>query len=106
MSVGRETPAAVGARRLAASTTQPAARPRGINGEGSLDFSLEPAADTEAVGDTVDIVEPTCDQVDLQNAPVVEADASQFIEIRWRHLPGMSRQLGSIVEHGPIGFGQ
>jgi hypothetical protein len=62
--------------------------------------SLTPHAQT--VGDAINVVEPARDQVDLQDCTIVEANRAQPIEILGRHSRGMPRQLGRVVEHGPI----
>jgi len=38
---------------------------------------LARAANTEGVGDAVDVTEPGSDERDLQNASIIEADGSQ-----------------------------
>ena len=60
----------------------------------------------QAVRNAIDVAEPARDQVDLQNPPVVETDLTQPIQVISRHFPGMTGQLGGIIEHGSILVGQ
>src|SRR5205823_7976875 len=105
---GTPTEAAAGATppAPAAPRIRPAERRGGTSIWRSSDLSLLPATDAQAVGDAVNVVEPTRDQVNLQDGPVVEAGAAQAVEVLGRHLPGVLRQLGGVVEHGPVGLGQ
>jgi hypothetical protein len=65
-----------------------------------------PAADAEAIGNPINVVEPAGDQVDLQDGAVVETDPAQAVEVFRGHLPGVPRELGGVVEHGPVGLVQ
>ncbi len=62
--------------------------------------------DAKAVCHTIDVVEPGGDQVDLQDAGIVEAVFAQFLHIPPCHFPGRFCQLGDVVQHGDIGRGQ
>ena len=60
-------------------------------------------AHSQAVRNAIDIVEPACDQVDLQNGLIAEADGAQPLQVAWCDGGGMARQLGGVVEHRPVG---
>ena len=57
----------------------------------------------EAICNTVDIVEPRGDQIDLKDACVVEAVLTQSFDVPSGHLPGCFRQFRDVVEHGEVG---
>jgi hypothetical protein len=57
---------------------------------------------SQSIRHTVDIVEPTRNQVDLQDRLIAETDGAQSIHFLRRHSPCLQRQFGSIIEHGPV----
>jgi hypothetical protein len=60
-------------------------------------------AHPQSVGNTIDIVEPTGDQIDLQNSLVAEADGTQSLQIARRDGGRIARQFSRVVEHRPVG---
>jgi hypothetical protein len=65
---------------------------------------LRVAADTQRVGDAIDVVEPRRDQRDLKDAPVVEAYGTQPIVEGRRDAGGIASNLLDVLEHHPILF--
>src|SRR4029077_18671677 len=64
--------------------------------------SLLIAPDTQSIRHAIDVIEPRCDQRDLQNAAVVEADGPKFSVIVRRNFCGILGQFHSVIEHGAI----
>ncbi len=62
--------------------------------------------DTQAVGNTVDIVEPRRDEVDLQNRGIVEAESAENVNVSALYVHGPPRQRVDVVQHGSIGRAQ
>ena len=48
-----------------------------------LNRSIRPS-DPQPIRDPIDVVETACDQVNLQDCPVVEAEPAQLLEILWQ----------------------
>jgi hypothetical protein len=68
-------------------------------------FTLSPLTPphSQAIRDAIDVIEPTGDQVDLQDGLIVEAHPAQSVEVLGRDPPGMARQFRGVIEHCPIG---
>lgn len=62
--------------------------------------------DAQPVRHAIDIVEPTRNEVYLQDRSIIKADRSQSFNILRRYPRRMARQLGGVIEHGPIGVAQ
>ncbi len=58
----------------------------------------------QAVGHSIDVVEPARDQIDLQDRLIGEAETAQPLEVIGLDLVGGFREFHGIVQHGPIGF--
>jgi hypothetical protein len=61
------------------------------------------AAHAQTIRNSVDVVEPARDQIDLQDSPIVKTHPAQSFDILRRYFPGVPRQLRGVIEHGPIG---
>ena len=68
----------------------------------SLPDRASGSSDAESVGNTIDIVEPGRDQIDLQNSRIVEPLLPQVLHVCLLHPDGMSRQQSHIIQHCTI----
>src|SRR5271165_4399578 len=62
-------------------------------------------ADSQRIGDAVDVVEPGGDQGDLEPGLVVETDGTQPFVIQGRDLGSVPGQLDDVIDHDPLGLG-
>ena len=64
-----------------------------------ISFKLVLSADAERIGDPINIIKPSGDQRDLQNALVVKSvTAKLFVRLR-RNFNGIFGQLCGVIEH-------
>lgn len=59
----------------------------------------------QSVGHSIDVVEPRCDESDLQNCFVVESRASQAIMIIFPDFGGVFCEFDYVVQHHPLLLG-
>src|SRR5205085_6510081 len=63
---------------------------------------LKVAANTQRVGDAVDVIEPGGYERDLQDSFIIEADRAQAFVIYGRDARGVLCQLHDVIEHHAV----
>lgn len=68
----------------------------------ALSWETSLPADTQTVGHSINVIEPTRDQIDLQNREVIESFSSKAFDVPLRHLVRAGGDFHGVVEHGAI----
>ena len=66
---------------------------------------LSAPADSERVGNAIDVIEPGSDQSDLEPGLIVEAGGTQSLVIQGRDLGRVPGQLDHVINHDALGLG-
>src|SRR5882672_3748297 len=59
-------------------------------------------AHAQSVRHAIDVVEPGCDQCDLQDSLVIKTGRSQALMIRAGDACGIARKLRGVIKHLPV----
>jgi hypothetical protein len=64
-------------------------------------FPLIPAH-TQGIRHAIDVVEPGCDQCDLQDSLIIKSNRSQPLMILLRDARGIAGKLRDVIKHRPV----
>ena len=64
------------------------------------------AAYAQGIGHTIDVIEPGCNQCDLQNSRVIKPNGAQALVLCWPDACGIAGQLHNVIQHRAISLAE